>query len=490
LKAKLKAAENDMDMMAVRRSARAAATTGRAVLRRHCRVGQQQRTATAPPRRHQHHHHLSERARTLAAGGGAAARVWEEVNALAAQPGMVNMGQGFPDFPGSAVARKVAQEALEHGSASHNQYSPQPGMIQLREAVAAFHSRRYGSDYEAASEVVVTAGAQEGLAAAFSAFLDPGDEVILCEPFYPFMMGAVRLAGAVPRVVTLRAPGFAVDDAALAAMEAAAASPRCKMLVLNSPHNPTGHVATAAELEAVASLCVRHDLLAVADEVYEHCVFPPPTPAAAGSEEADAPAAASGQHLQLCSALDGAMRERTITLGSGGKLFSLTGWRVAWAVGPAPLLAPLGTAHTHMTFSAPTPLQAGVAAALADDGVDDELRGISELFAGNFAMLSAALREMTLASAPFSCSESGEPGLAVKSVCEAQGGYFLVAETQHGVSDVEFCRMLAKEKQVACTPMSVFYATEEEAKDCTLVRFTICKSREHIQRACDQLLSN
>jgi N-succinyldiaminopimelate aminotransferase len=412
------------------------------------------------------HHLLSQRAHALAAGGGAAARVWEEVNALASQPGMLNMGQGFPDFPGSILARNVASKVVAGGEAAYNQYSQQPGSIQLREAIATFHSKRYGTEWDA-TDVVVTAGAQEGLAAAFSAFLDPGDEVILCEPFYPFMLGAVRLAGAVPRVVTLRAPDFSIDEKALKAMDAAAASARCKMIVLNTPHNPTGHVATEAELDAVASICVSHDLLAVADEVYEHCVF----------------RASGAKHRQLCSRAG--MEGRTITLGSGGKLFSLTGWRVAWAIGPSELTAPLGAAHTHLTFSAPTPLQAGIAAALTDDHVEDELNSVRDLFAENYERLSSALIEMRMEAPPYG-TKSG-PGFAVKSVCNAQGGYFLVAETNHNVSDVEFCRMLAKEKNIACTPMSVFYSSEAEAEDCTLVRFTICKSREHIERVCDQL---
>lgn len=267
---------------------------------------------------------LSHRARALAAGGGAAARVWEEVNALASQPGMVNMGQGFPDFAGSAVARDVASEALQGGSAALNQYSPQPGLLALRESIASFQTRRYGASYDAATEVIVTAGAQEGLAgrhtgnpavpalpnfiklwlvfaAAFAAFLDPGDEVLLFEPFYPFMLGAVRLAGAVPRVVTLHSPEFAIDTDKVAQL--VAESPKVKMLVLNSPHNPTGHVASATELEAIAKVCVAHDLIAVADEVYEHSVFP-----SGGGDSAP-----SSGHMQL--AASPGMRERTITLG-------------------------------------------------------------------------------------------------------------------------------------------------------------------------------
>ena len=395
---------------------------------------------------------LSTRASLLASGSGAAAHTWETLNALAARPGMVNMSQGLPDFEGSAVARRVAAAAIAGGTAALNQYSPQPGLLDLRLAVAAFVERRYGAVYDAASEVVVTTGGQEVLAAAMLAFLDPGDEVIIFEPCYPFMLGAIRQAGAVPRVVTLRAPGFEICAEAL---RDACASPRAKMLVLNSPHNPTGHVVTASELRLITDLCQQHDLIGLSDEVYEHCIFP----------HSDC------THLQLAS--QPGMRERTITFGSGGKLFALTGWRVAWAYGPASLVRPLGASHTHLTFNAPTPLQAGIAAALREE--DSELSNVASLFGSNFERLATALRK----------------GTAVRSICEAQGGYFLVAQTPEGMTDVEFCRLLAEDKGVICTPLSVFYATPFKADgsdQCRLVRFTICKSRAYIDRACEALL--
>ena len=270
------------------------------------------------------------------------------------------------------------------------------------------------------------------------------------------MMGAIRLAGAVPRSVTLRPPAFALDTEAAAALREAAASPRARMVVLNTPHNPTGKVATGEELDVVAEVCREHGLVAVADEVYENSVFPSTS------------AEGGGRHLRLADR-EG-MRDRTITISSGGKLFSLTGWRVAWAVGAAALLAPLAQAHTHLTYSAPSPLQAGVAAALdAEDG----LEATAPLFAGNFELLAAALRAM----------ESP----AVGRVCEAAGGYFLVAETD-GRSDVEYARALAEEKGVVCTPMSVFYSTPfPDDAPCTLVRFTVCKSRAHVEAACAAL---
>ena len=404
---------------------------------------------------------LSSRGQALASGGGAAAGVWEAVNALAAKPGNINMGQGFPDFPGSAVARRAAARAIDEGSASLNQYSPQPGLPKLRESVSNFVERRYGAAYDPLSEVIITTGGQEALAAAFFAFLEPDDEVVLFEPCYPFMLGAVLQAGAVPRVVTLKPPGFGIDEAAL---RAACASPKAKMIVVNSPHNPTGHVATPQELRLLADVCTQHDLLAVSDEVYEHCIFPSP---------------AMLSHRQLAS--EPGMRARTITLGSGGKLFALTGWRVAWAYGPAELVQPLSRAHTHLTFNAPTPLQHGIAEALdAEDGLDE----VPHLFGGNFALLADALRQV---------------GSGVGGICEAQGGYFLVAQTD-GSSDVDFCTRLAQERGVVCTPMSVFYAPqsaseqqqevaeEQEAEPCRLVRFTVCKSRRYVETACEALL--
>lgn len=273
------------------------------------------------------------------------------------------------------------------------------------------------------------------------------------------------------------------------------------VLVLNSPHNPTGHVATRAELELVADVCQQHDLLAISDEVYEACVFP---------------SAAGATHLRLTD-MKG-MANRTVTLGSGGKaralatklssnapsprrshapslprthqlrllsplrtsssspltcaqLFALTGWRVAWAYGPSELIGPIGRSHTHLTFSAPTPLQVGVAAALrCDDGLD----AVGPLFGENFDALASVLKEHVP---------------SVRDVCAAEGGYFLVAQTD-GSADVEFCKALAATKGVVCTPMSVFYSTPFDADEpCTLVRFTVCKSREYVQNACAALRS-
>ncbi len=394
---------------------------------------------------------LAQRATSLKRDAGSAAPLWEFINGLAARPGNLNCGQGMPDYEGSIVARAAAADAVRLGSAAHNQYSPQPGLLELRQEVAAFVNRRYGEVLEPRSQVAVTSGGQEALAAAFLSFLDPGDEVVVFEPHYPFMMGAIANSGAVPRPVTLReGDGFALDEEAL---REACRSPRAKMLVLNSPHNPTGHVVTQSELSLVSRLAREHDLLCISDEVYEHALFP----------------TRGLQHMRLSD--QPGMRERTITLGSGGKLFSLTGWRVAWAYGPEELIQPLSLAHTHLSFSAPTPLQVGVAAALrCEDGLD----AVGALYERNFNALESALTD--------GCGDM------IDSVVPAAGGYFLVAKSRGGLADADVLRRIAEEKGVVCAPMTPFYSTPFKAEEpCTLVRFAICKSEALIARVCENL---
>jgi len=360
------------------------------------------------------------------------------------------MGQGFPDFAGSLTARQAAAEALLVGSAAANQYSAPAGLLELREEVSRLYARLYPGDaYDPASEVVICTSGQESLNAALRACVSEQvsrggrDGVIVFEPYFPFTQGALDNAPAVMQPVRTHAPGFAIDAAALRA----AVTPRTGTVLLNSPHNPTGHVASEAELAAVAEVCVEHDLLAVSDEVYEHAVF-----------------GEGCRHRRLCDVPG--MRGRTITVSSAGKLFSLTGWRVAWALAPARLATAVASAHTNLTYSAPTPLQAGIAAALREE--DGSFGGVAQLFGANFELLATALREHR-----------------DLTVCDAQGGYFLVADA--GVPDIDFVRSLAAECGVVCTPMSVFYADQDQSESCTLVRFTICKSREHILRACAAL---
>jgi len=256
--------------------------------------------------------------------------------------------------------------------------------------------------------------------------------------------------------VRLSPPSFSI----VAADVEAVINSKTRILVHNSPHNPTGHVSTEEEMASLAALCIKHNLVAISDEVYENAVFPP------------------RQHHRLADVPG--MRERTVTLSSAGKLFSLTGWRVAWAYGPSRLMAPMSYAHTHLSYCAPTPLQMGIAAALREE--DGTFGGVASLFKGNFELLADAV----------------ERGTGAK-VCNTQGGYFLVADVSAtgADSDMHFCELLAQRTSVVCTPLSVFYLEQpppgapelvDARKACMLVRFTICKSREHVLRACEALL--
>ena len=397
--------------------------------------------------------HATPRALQRATGSGAlralhatparaasAGELWTMLNELGAREGAINMGQGFPDFEGSAVARKAAAEALD--TPSLNQYSPIDGLASLRDEVSAFYERRYGARYDAASEVVVTSSGQEALVASLRAcFTRTGRAgVVVLEPFYPFLAPAVAAAGGALQPLRLAPPTFALPTAA--ALDAAR-DETTGVIVVNSPHNPTGKCATADELAVVADWCVRNDVMVVADDVYEHAVFP----GRAHVRVADVPG----------------MRDRAITLSSAGKLFSLTGWRVGWALAAADVARDVSAAHTALTYAAPTPLQHGVAAALAVE--DGTFGGVAELFARNYGALAAALAARGL------------------DVCPADGGYFLVADAKRPATD--FARSLADETGVVCTPLSVFYATPP-AED-SYVRFTICKSAAHVDRACAAL---
>src|SRR3954470_18067428 len=237
--------------------------------------------------------------------------IFSEMSALAARTQSVNLGQGFPDVDGPPSVIAAAVEALEHGQ---NQYAPGPGVPALREAVARHQQRHYGLELDPDSQVLVTTGCTEGIAAALLGLVDPGDEVIVLEPYYDSYVAMIQMSGGVRRVVTLRAPDYRLDADELRA----AVTARTRLLLLNSPHNPTGTVLTTTELQAVAEVAIEHDLVVITDEVYEHLTFPD-----ADDEHAHVP----------ISTLPG-MFDRTLTLSSAGKSYSLTGWKVGWATGP------------------------------------------------------------------------------------------------------------------------------------------------------------
>jgi len=364
--------------------------------------------------------------------------VFAEMTVLAARHRAVNLGQGFPDFEGPGFAKDAAVEALRSG---HNQYAPMPGLPALQRAVAEHERRFYGLEYDPASEVTVHAGATEALCATLQALLDPGDEVLLLEPFYDAYRPLVSLAGARERVVRLHPPGFVLDPAELEA----AAGLRTRALLLNSPNNPAGKVFSREELETVADVCRRHDLIAVTDEVYEHIVFDRP-------------------HVPLAT-LPG-MRERTITISSAGKTFSFTGWKVGWSCAPAPLAAAVRAAHQFVTFSVATPLQHAVATALATG--DEYFETLREDYRSRRDRLCAGLAEVGFGVSP------------------PEGTYFAIADIRPlgDEDDASFCRALPERIGVAAIPMSAFVAPGGPRH---LVRFAFCKDDATIEEALGRL---
>jgi N-succinyldiaminopimelate aminotransferase len=365
--------------------------------------------------------------------------IFAEMSALAVRTGAINLGQGFPDTDGPA---EVADAAIAAIRAGHNQYPPGPGIPELRAAIAQHQKRFWSLDVDPDGEVLVTAGATEALAAAMLALCEVGDEVLTFEPTYDSYRAGAAMAGAALRVVTLRPPDYAVD---LDAVERAV-TPRTRLVLLNSPHNPTGKVFSDDELAAVAQLCVEHDLIAVTDEVYEHIVF-------------------EGVHRPLAS-FPG-MASRTLTVSSAGKTFSFTGWKVGWACGPAPLVAAVRTAKQFLTYVNGAPFQHAVVTGLGlDDAYFDGLR--ADL---------AAKRDLLCAGLEAAGFTVFRPG----------GTYFVTADIRPLGSDdgVAFCRSLPERCGVVAVPNAVFY--EDAARGRHLVRYTFCKRHDVLAEAADRL---
>ncbi|WP_416906390.1 pyridoxal phosphate-dependent aminotransferase [Micromonospora echinospora] len=369
--------------------------------------------------------------------------IFAEMSALAVRTGAVNLGQGFPDSDGPPEMLAAAVDALRGGQ---NQYPPGPGIPALRTAIAAHQRRFWGLEYDPDGEIVVTAGATEAIAAAILALCEPGDEVVCFEPYYDSYAASIALAGAVRRPVTLRpdADGrYAFDPDALRA----AFGPRTRLVLLNSPHNPTGKVFTPDELRLVAELCQEHGTYAVTDEVYEHLVF------------------TGTGHVPLAT-LPG-MRERTLRISSAGKTFSCTGWKVGWASGPVALVSALLRVKQFLTFVNAAPLQPAVAVALAlpdsyYTGFADDLRQRRDQLVGG------------LAGAGF-------------DVLTPEGTYFVTADITPlgGTDGVEFCRSLPERCGVVAVPTQVFY--DDVAAGRPLIRFAFCKRPEVLTEAVTRL---
>jgi aspartate/methionine/tyrosine aminotransferase len=388
--------------------------------------------------------------------------IFTEMTLLAQKHSAVNLAQGFPDFDGPDFVKKAAADAMASGQ---NQYARMFGIPVLNTAIAARWKLETGETIDPDKQVTVTSGCTEALAAAVIGLINPGDEVILFEPYYDSYRACVAMAGGVARFVTLRAPddqhsdanGFWFDHVQLKA----AFTPRTRAILVNTPHNPTGKVFTRAELQLIADLCTKHGVIAITDEVYERLVYEPDRP-----------------HIHLAT-LPG-MAELTVTLTSLGKTFSLTGWKVGWAVATPDLSTAVRAAHQFLTFATSTPFQHGAAAAMAFGEPTNTY--ITELVAHlrwGREFLGGALSRLGF------------------RVFQPAGAYFIVADWTHGPGgrgmgggggfsdDIDFCKRLTAEAGVAAIPPSVFYENKAHGKP--LARFAFCKKRETLEEAVRRL---
>ena len=366
---------------------------------------------------------------------GFGATIFAEMSALADRTASINLGQGFPDTDGPT---EVAEAAIAAIRAGHNQYPPGIGIAELRRSIAEHQERFYGLTYDPDTEVLVTTGATEAIAASLLALCDDGDEVVTFEPYYDSYAACIAMAGAHRRVVTLRAPDYRFDPDALRA----AITPKSRLVLLNSPHNPTGKVFDRAELELIAGICIEHDLLAVTDEVYEHLVF-------------------DGEHIPLAS-LPG-MRERTVTISSAGKTFSFTGWKIGWVCAAPGLVAAVRMVKQYLTYATGAPFQHAIAGALL---LDD-------------SYYAAFTDDMRL-KRDLLCTGLADVGF---EVFEPAGTYFVTVDIRPlGADDgTAFCHELPERCGVVAIPNVVFYDDIEEGLP--LVRFAFCKRMEVLAEA-------
>ena len=366
--------------------------------------------------------------------------IFTEMTRLAVEHGAINLAQGFPDFDGPEFVKDAAVEAIRAG---RGQYARMSGIPEIHDALAAKYRRDYGLDYRAGEELTVTSGATEAIFATIQGLCDPGDGVVLFEPYYDSYKASVVMAGAVPAFVTLEAPDWRFDPAALEA----AVTDRTRAVLVNTPHNPTGKVFSRGELEGIARLCVARDLVCITGVVYEHMV-------------------SEGEHVPMAS-LPG-MRERTVTISSFGKTFSLTGWKIGWAAAPPPLTKAVRAAHQFITFATATPLQHGAACALS---------------AGTeyYERLLAGYRERR----DYIVGELARIGFGVRPPA---GTYYACADFSrfgYDQDDVAFCKHLIEDVGVAAIPPSAFYDRPEKRRG--YVRFAFCKEMRTLEAAVERL---
>jgi N-succinyldiaminopimelate aminotransferase len=377
----------------------------------------------------------------LSADGTISASIFAEMSALASRTGAINLGQGFPDEDGPAVVLEAARQAITNGV---NQYPPGRGMPVLLDAIARHQQRFYDITVDPETEVLVTAGATEALSATLLALLEPGDEVVTFEPFYDAYGGLIALAGGVHRTVRLRSPNFQPDLDELAAV----VTDRTRIILINNPHNPTGTVFSRETLELIVSLAHQHDALIVTDEVYEHLTF-------------------DASHLPVAT-LPGA-RERTVSISSGGKTFSTTGWKIGWLSAPAPIVTAILAVKQFLTYVNGAPFQPAIALGL--DLPDSYFHGIAADLAAKRDLLAGGLT-----AAGF-------------TLTVPQGSYFIVADAAAlGHRDgAEFCRTLPARAGVVGIPISAFCLPEHKQEYASLVRFAFCKRVDVLEEATARL---
>jgi N-succinyldiaminopimelate aminotransferase len=378
-----------------------------------------------------------------------ATTIFGQMSAIAAEVGAVNLGQGFPDVDGPQELKDIAVAAILHGSG--NQYPPAHGLPDLRSAISEHQQRHYALTVSPDTDVVVTTGASEALAAAVLALVDAGDEVIVLEPYFDLYAAIIAMAGATRVAVPLAVPGpgtgdgFTLDSRALAD----AVTTRTRMIIVNSPHNPTGMVLSRPELEAIAKIAIDNDLLVLSDEAYEHLVF------------------GAAKHVPIAT-LPG-MFERTVTIGSGGKSFSFTGWKVGWASGPTDLIAAVRVVRQHLSYVSGGPFQAAIAAGLR----------FSNSYFSDFAanlqvrrdLLSTGLRDLGF------------------DVLPSDGTYFITSDIRPlgRLDGRSFCEWLVRDLGVAAIPIEVL--ADDEVVFAPYVRWTFCKRPEVLEQALDRLAS-
>jgi len=371
--------------------------------------------------------------------------IFSTMTKLAIDHEAINLSQGFPDFDGPQWIIDLAKNAMDQGNklgnVGKNQYAPSSGILPLREAISANYKRLYNLDYDPMSEVIVTNGATEAIFCTCTALINPGDEVIVFEPFYDSYLASLQMAGAQVVPVTLKMPDFSFDKEELIA----AINSKTKLIILNNPHNPTGKIFSQAEIKTIAELARKFDFYILSDEVYEFLTF----------NETHKPTACFED-----------LKNRTITISSTGKTFGLTGWKIGWTCGPKEIIKAIHNVHQFTTFCVAHPLQMAMAGALSN--MDDYLIDFKNKYRQKRDFLVAGLKQ------------------AGFRVLEPAGTYFVIAILNEGENDIEFCQKLIVDKKVAAIPTSAFYIKSNEGS--RMIRFCFAKTEETLKKAIDNLI--